>query len=90
MRLNRAAAGAHPSDPHWYLGILGTDPVHQGCGVASALMEPTLERCDAAGFPAYLESSKQSNLPFYERHGFRVTGKVEVHGGPTLWSMSRK
>ena len=88
--LNRAAQGAHPGESHWYLGILGTDPVHQGSGVASALIRPMLERSDETGFPAYLESSKPSNIPFYERHGFRVMAPVQVAGGPTLWPMVRR
>jgi hypothetical protein len=29
-------------------------------------------------------------VPFYERHGFRVTGEVSIpRGGPTLWLMWR-
>ena len=48
-----------------------------------------LEICDAMGLPVYLESSKDANLPFYERHGFRVVGEVVVPRGPTLWPMVR-
>jgi len=89
LALSRAAASVHPSEPHWYLGILGTDPAHQGQGVASLLLRPVLSRCDETGVLAYLESSKESNIPFYERHGFRVTGNVRVDGGPVLWPMQR-
>jgi GNAT superfamily N-acetyltransferase len=82
---------SHPDDrPHWYLAILGTDPDHQGKGVGSALMQPVLERCDADGFGAYLESSKESNVPFYRRHGFEVTGEVRLPDGPPLWPMWRE
>ena len=70
----------HPTEPHWYLGVLGTDPDHQGKGLGAAAMSPTLEKCDADGIPAYLESSKESNIPFYERYGFRVTGEHELKG----------
>ena len=31
-------------------------------------------RCDAEGIPAYLESTKERNVGFYERHGFAVVG----------------
>ncbi|MEO9224368.1 MAG: GNAT family N-acetyltransferase [Acidimicrobiales bacterium] len=79
----------HPDEPHWYLAILGTEPAHQGKGVGSALMAPVLERCDTEGIPAYLESSKEVNIPFYRRHGFNVTGEVVVPNGPTLWPMWR-
>jgi ribosomal protein S18 acetylase RimI-like enzyme len=80
----------HPKQPHWYLAVLGTDPAHQGKGVGSALIGKVLERCDEAGDPAYLESSKESNIPFYRRHGFEVTGEVQAKGGPTLWPMWRE
>jgi ribosomal protein S18 acetylase RimI-like enzyme len=81
---------SHPDDqPHYYLGILGTDPAHQGKGVGSALLQPILERCDNEGLGAYLESSKESNIPFYRRHGFEVTGEVHMPDGPPLWPMWR-
>ena len=40
--------------------------------------------------PAYLESSKRSNVGYYEKFGFTVTGEIQVAGGgPTLWPMTR-
>jgi GNAT superfamily N-acetyltransferase len=80
----------HPERPHWYLSGIGTDPPVQGTGVGGALLRSRLVRCDAAHLPAYLESSKERNVPFYERHGFRVTGELTIPGGgPTLWLMWR-
>ncbi len=79
----------HPTEPHWYLAVLGTAKEHQGKGVGSALISPVLQKCDAEGVPAYLESSKESNIPFYRRHGFEVTGEVKVKNGPSLWPMWR-
>ncbi len=82
---------AHPHQPHWYLSGIGTDPSVQGTGVGSGLMRSRLARCDAAGLPAYLESSKESNVPFYRSHGFSVTRELTIpHGGPTLWLMWRE
>jgi ribosomal protein S18 acetylase RimI-like enzyme len=81
----------HPERPHWYLSGIGTDPPAQGTGVGSALMQSRLVRCDAAGEPAYLESSNERNVPFYQRHGFRVTGELTIPGGgPTFWLMWRE
>jgi len=79
----------HPKEPHWYLATLGTDPDHQGQGVGSALLQPVLRLCDAEGTRAYLESSKERNIPFYRRHGFEVTGEVRLAGGPPVWTMWR-
>lgn len=79
----------HYRPPHWYLALLGTDPDHWGQGVASSLLTPVLDRCDRDAVPAYLESSKESNLSFYRRHGFEVVKKIKVDDGPTLWPMLR-
>jgi GNAT superfamily N-acetyltransferase len=81
---------AHPDEqPHYYLGILGTDPEHQGKGLGGAAMQPVLDRCDEEGLGAYLESSKEQNVPFYRRHGFEETGEVHMPDGPPLWPMWR-
>lgn len=80
----------HPTRPHWYLAAIGTDPAAQGLGLGSALLRSRLTRCDAERIPAYLESSKESNIPFYERFGFTVTGEIRMpRGGPLVWPMWR-
>jgi ribosomal protein S18 acetylase RimI-like enzyme len=89
-RLLAAVDGARPRQGHWYLATIGTDPERQRTGVGSALMRTVLDRVDGEGLPAYLESSKESNLPFYNAHGFGVTGEITAaRGGPTLWLMWR-
>jgi ribosomal protein S18 acetylase RimI-like enzyme len=81
----------HPKEPlHWYLGYLGTRPDHQGRGIGSAMLREVLPVADAAGVPAYLESSNERNLTLYERHGFRVVDELRLLGrGPTVWRMLR-
>jgi GNAT superfamily N-acetyltransferase len=80
----------HPEEPHWYLGVIGSDPDVRGAGYGHALMTSRLDRCDAEGAPAYLESTRDSNVPYYLRFGFEVTGELVVPGGgPTLWQMWR-
>jgi len=80
----------HPVAPHYYLSVVGTDPDKQGGGIASALLAPMLHRCDESGTAAYLESSKESNLSFYARHGFAVRERIELPEGPPLWLMWRE
>jgi ribosomal protein S18 acetylase RimI-like enzyme len=91
LRLLALVERHHPYDrPHWYLGVLGTDPPLQRRGLGSAVLAPVLERCDSEGVGAYLESSKEANLAFYRRHGFEVTGELRAPGGgPPLWLMWR-
>jgi ribosomal protein S18 acetylase RimI-like enzyme len=80
----------HPAaPPHWYLAILGTAPEAQGRGLGSGVLAPVLARCDEDGVGAYLESSKERNVAFYARHGFRVTGELRLPRGPRMWAMWR-
>ena len=45
---------------------------------------------DAEHAPAYLESTKPENVPYYQRFGFTVTGEIVLpDGGPTMWAMWR-
>src|SRR3954470_11869951 len=80
----------HPPEPHLYLAVLGTDPPAQGRGIGTAVLRPGLELCDREGLPAYLESSKETNVGFYARFGFRVIAEVRMPGGgPKVWLMWR-
>ncbi|MFD4440426.1 GNAT family N-acetyltransferase [Nocardia sp. NPDC058519] len=79
----------HPTEPHWYLGMIGTAPAARGGGFGHALLHSRLERVDAEGALAYLESSNPVNVPYYERFGFTVTGELQLPGGPPIWPMLR-
>jgi ribosomal protein S18 acetylase RimI-like enzyme len=84
-------AGGHPAEPHWYLSVLGVAPTHQRRGIGRSLIEPMLERADADGIPASLETFKADNVPYYERFGFEVTKDDDVPGGgPHMWAMVRR
>ncbi len=76
--------------PHWYLMILGVDPPFQGRGVGGELIQPILAEADRDGLPAYLETQKARNVPFYRKHGFEVVVETDAPGGgPHLWTMAR-
>jgi len=80
----------HPTDPHFYLAVLGTDPEHQNRGIGSVLLRSMTERCDREGLPAYLEASSEDSKRLYERHGFRVTKELPLPpDGPPVWLMWR-
>lgn len=90
MEVSELMKRHHPEEPHWYLAVIGSDPDVRGAGFGQALMASRLDRCDAEGAPAYLESTKESNVPYYLRFGFEVTGELVVPGGgPTMWQMWR-
>jgi GNAT superfamily N-acetyltransferase len=79
-----------PADVHFYLQGLGTDPPRQGEGLGSAVLQPVLTRCDRDGLPAYLETTKERNVGFYESHAFAVVGRTRLPlDGPPMWFMWR-
>ena len=91
LRLLAAIDALHPKEPHWYLCTLGTEPDRQGRGVGSSLLAEGLARVDEEGMPAYLESSKERNLPLYARFGFEVVGEIRgPAGAPPMWRMWRE
>jgi hypothetical protein len=55
----------------------------------TAALGPVLERCDADGVGAYLESSKERNIDFSARHGFRVMSELRLPRGSRVWPMWR-
>ncbi len=81
---------AHPAEPHYYLQFIGTDPAHQGKGLARTLLDPMVERADTEGVGMYLENSKEKNIAFYARFGFEVQRELQHRrGGPRMWLMWR-
>jgi ribosomal protein S18 acetylase RimI-like enzyme len=82
----------HPTDrPHDYLWFLGVTPQAQGHGVGSRLLAAGLERVDARGRHAFLESSAERNVPLYRRHGFEVIREYQPGpGSPPIWAMWRE
>jgi GNAT superfamily N-acetyltransferase len=82
---------AHPeAEPHYYLSLLATDPDQRGRGLGMGLLAATLERIDAEGATAFLESSNPANDHRYERLGFRRCGEFELpEDGPSVTQMWR-
>jgi ribosomal protein S18 acetylase RimI-like enzyme len=80
----------HPTEPHWYLPLIGVDPAQQSRGLGSALMKHALARCDRDRQLAYLESTNPANVPLYERHGFELLGTIQVGSSPPMFPMLRK
>ena len=80
---------AHPTDPHWYLPWLGVDGARQGAGLGAELLRQCLIRVDADHSPAFLETPNPRTVPFYERHGFRVSSVSQAGACPPVTSMLR-
>lgn len=79
----------HPHEPHWYLNVVSTLPDRQGRGLGAASLQPVLDRCDADGVRAYLESTNPRNRTLYLRHGFVEADELQIPDGPTMLQMWR-
>ena len=79
----------HPRHRHWYLPWLAVDPARQGEGLGGALLQECLARVDTDRMPAYLETPNPRTVPFYERHGFEVTGQASAGTCPPVTTMLR-
>ena len=59
---------------------VGTSPTRQGTGLGSSLLQLGTSKADAAGIPCYLETATESNVAFYSKRGFEVTGEASLFG----------
>lgn len=73
-----------------YLFLLGVLPEFQGQGFGSVLLARHLETADRSGRCIKLETASETNLSFYEKHGFSTVGCYQIApGSPCTWQMSR-
>jgi GNAT superfamily N-acetyltransferase len=82
--------GFHPTEPHWYLPLIGVDVTKEGRGYGTAPLRHALDRCDRDRLPAYLEATSPRNKALYERHGFEELGVIQAGSSPPMWPMQRK
>ncbi|WP_213286321.1 N-acetyltransferase [Bradyrhizobium sp. sGM-13] len=85
----KGMAEHHPHEPHWYLPLIAADPKWIGQGLGALLMKHALRRCDEEGIAAYLESSNPRNISLYERHGFKIVGRIQSGSSPIVTPMLR-
>jgi GNAT superfamily N-acetyltransferase len=80
----------HPKDDHWYLPLMGVEPVAQGRGLGTTLLRHALKTCDRDRLPAYLEATSARSRGLYARHGFNVVEIIQAGTSPPLWAMLRE
>jgi GNAT superfamily N-acetyltransferase len=76
-----------PTEPHWYLSLIGVEALHRNKGCGAALLQHRLRQCDRERLPAYLWSSNPLNISLYERHGFKISGTIQVGSSPSIFPM---
>jgi hypothetical protein len=54
------------------------------------VLAPVLDRLDAEGLPAYLETAQPRNVSYYRRYGFEVAGELALPANDLVfWGMRR-
>ncbi|WP_421111254.1 GNAT family N-acetyltransferase [Streptomyces sp. NEAU-S77] len=86
----QTVAPYRPQESAWFLNTVGVTPEAQGRGLGTAVLTPGIEAAARAGYPAFLETSSERNVAFYERLGFKVTAEILLpDSGPRTWCMRR-
>jgi GNAT superfamily N-acetyltransferase len=89
-RARQRAVRRASQGPKWHLAFLATAPEHRGKGLARALLDRQLRRCDEDGAVTWLETTDPVNPPIYERFGFDVVAHVaDAAWLPGFWVMRR-
>jgi len=78
-----------PTEPHFYLHLIGARSQARGQGLGSALLGRVLSICDDEGLPAFLEASSARNAELYTRHGFTNLATVTIDTDVALRAMVR-
>jgi GNAT superfamily N-acetyltransferase len=79
VRYERAVDALLPQEPHWYLGILATDPDHAGRRLGRLVMRAGLREAADEGVPAALETTNPRNVRRYQAEGWKITAEVDVN-----------
>ena len=81
--------GMHPASEHWFLSLIGVDPIAHRRGLGSSLIRHGLEIIDREGHPANVEATSPGSRDLYARHGFTVIGVAQAGSSPPVWAMAR-
>jgi GNAT superfamily N-acetyltransferase len=89
-RYESLSSGHEPSDPHYYLGMIGVRPEHLGKGYGGALLKKVYElsSADPQSRGISLSTETHQNVALYQHFGYNVHSEVdidEVHS----WCMYR-
>ena len=68
--------------PHWFLALLGVEPVAQGRGVGAALLQVGHDAADRDGRPCLLETFTELNVAYYRHRGYSLTRSTTMMRPP--------
>ena len=79
-----------PTEPHWYLSLIGVEGSYRNKGYGAALLRHGLHQCDKKHGAAYLWSSNKQNTSLYQRDGFEIVATIQVGSSPPIYPMLRR
>lgn len=76
----KKSSESEPTDPHYFLGMIGVRPDHQGKGYAGVLLNSVREMSEAhpRSGGICLSTETPANVPLYERFGYRVISETDI------------
>ena len=72
----------YPKEPFTYLWFIGVTPERQRNGFGSEVLRYVLDYSKTLNRPVYLETSTESNLPWYQKHGLEIYTVSDRFGFP--------
>jgi GNAT superfamily N-acetyltransferase len=76
--------------PFLYLAIIGISSAAQGKGLGSKIMDVIKDEADRKKLHLYVETEKEENLLFYQKHGFTLLQKIVFEEiNLPMWLMER-
>lgn len=87
-----ASAQFEPPGPHYYLGAVGLHPSLHGLGAGARLVESfcTVADNDYLSRGTFIETCNPTNVKFYQRCGFALSGQQSLNLGTTLFCLFRQ
>ncbi|MGN7785794.1 GNAT family N-acetyltransferase [Niabella sp. 22666] len=66
-----------PHLPLYHIWYIGVEPMSQGKGHGSKLLQAIIDRASVLNRTAVLETSTERNLPWYTKFGFKIYNQLE-------------
>jgi ribosomal protein S18 acetylase RimI-like enzyme len=71
LRREKYVTSFHPQDEEFiYIWFLAVDERMTGKGIGSSLLQELINKSNREALPIFVETSSESNLLFYHKHGF--------------------
>jgi ribosomal protein S18 acetylase RimI-like enzyme len=78
IKRQKSVHDLHPAVPIFYLWYIGVAPHDSGKGLGSTLLRDVCDYAKKEQRPVFLETSTESNIPWYIKNGFELYLQLKV------------